>query len=225
MDDGLVGAAVQRSVEAAGGGGDARERVRLGRADCSHGRGGAVLLMIGVQDEQHVERLGEHGIWLETWIGNLPHHAQEVGRVVETVLRVHVWEAHTVLVRERCHRGHLGDEADRLDVTVLLVEDVLGFWVEGGQRANGRHEGPHWVGVVTEALHEVGDVFVDIRVIRDVVNPLFTLVVGGQLTVQEQVTNLEERRVLGQLLDWIAAVTKDACVAIDVGDGRRAIRC
>ena len=50
------------------------------------------------------------------------------------------------------------------------------------------------------------------------------LVGGRQLAVDEQVAHLEEGRVLGQLVDRVAAVAQDAGVAVDVGDLRRAGR-
>ena len=46
----------------------------------------------------------------------------------------------------------------------------------------------------------------------------------GQLAVQQQVGDLEERRLLGQLLDRVAAVAQDAGVAVEVGDRRLAGR-
>ena len=50
------------------------------------------------------------------------------------------------------------------------------------------------------------------------------LVGGGQLAVDQQVAGLDERRVLGQLVDRVAAVAQDAGVTVDVGDRRRARR-
>ena len=41
----------------------------------------------------------------------------------------------------------------------------------------------------------------------------------GQFAVEQEVGHLQEGRVLGQLLDRIAAVTEDAGVAVEIGDG------
>ena len=57
LDDGLVGAAVQRAPQRVDAGGDRREQVGLARTDQAHGAGGAVLLVVGVQDEQLLERV------------------------------------------------------------------------------------------------------------------------------------------------------------------------
>ena len=62
----------------------------------------------------------------------------------------------------------------------------------------------------------------DERVVGDVEHPLVELRLGRQLPVQQQVGDLEEGRVLGQLLDGIAAVLEDAQIAVDVGDGAAA---
>ena len=43
--------------------------------------------------------------------------------------------------------------------------------------------------------------------------------VGRQFAVDQQVADLDERRLLGELLDRVAAVAQDARVAVDVGDG------
>jgi hypothetical protein len=50
------------------------------------------------------------------------------------------------------------------------------------------------------------------------VRPLLELLGGRQLTVQQQVGDLEEGRVLGELLDRVAPVLEDAGVTVDVGD-------
>ena len=55
----LVGAAVQRAEQGVDAGRDRGEQVGVRRADEAHRRGRAVLLVVGVQDEQQVERLGQ----------------------------------------------------------------------------------------------------------------------------------------------------------------------
>ena len=44
---------------------------------------------------------------------------------------------------------------------------------------------------------------------------------GGELAVDEQVGDLEVGRLLGQLLDRVAAVAQDAGLAVELGDGAR----
>ena len=107
----------------------------------------------------------------------------------------------------------------------LVVEDVLGVEVEGAERGERRDEHPHRVGVVVEPVDEpLAHVLVDERVVGDVVGPRLQLRLVGQLAVQQEVGDLEVRRVLGELLDGIAAVAQDAGVAVEVGDLRLARR-
>jgi len=116
-------------------------------------------------------------------------------------------------------RGHLGDQADDLLVPGLGVEDVLGVQVERGEGGYRGYEHPHGVGVVVEALQEAfADVLVDEGVERDLPLPHVELVGGRELAVEEQVGDLEERRVLGELLDRIPPVPEDARVTVEVGD-------
>ena len=58
----LVGAAVQRPVERRRRAGQRRVRIDVRAADAAHRAGAAVLLVIGVQDEEHVERALEHRV-------------------------------------------------------------------------------------------------------------------------------------------------------------------
>ena len=57
-------------------------------ADRAHRGGGAVLLVVGVEDEQHVERVGERGVGVVARLGDLPHHRQEVRGEAERVVGV-----------------------------------------------------------------------------------------------------------------------------------------
>ena len=78
--------------------------------------------------------------------------------------------------------------------------------------------------VVAEALHELLDVLVHEGVDRDLVRPLVELRLRRQLAVEQQVGDLEVGRLLGELLDRIAAVLEDALVAVDEGDRAAARR-
>jgi hypothetical protein len=57
------------------------------------------------------------------------------------------------------------------------------------------------------------------RVLLDLGREAGQLGLGRQLALQEQPGDLEEARLLRQLLDRVAAVAQDARVAVDVGDG------
>ena len=221
----LVGAAVQRAVERGDPGRDGRVGVDLGGAHAAHGARRAVLLVVGVQDPEHVERLLEPRVRLVLDLGHLEHHREEVAGVGQVVVRIDVGQPEVVAVGERGQRRHLGDQAHGGHVPLLLVVDVLGVGVEGRQGAGGGEQHPHRVGVVAEALDELLDVLVDEGVVGDLEDPLVELLAGGQLAVDEEVGDLEVAGVLAELLDRIAAVLQHAGLAVDVGDraaaGRR----
>ena len=78
----LVGAAVQRTPQGADAGGGAGEQVRLAGGHHAHRRGRAVLLVIGVQQEDQVQRLHDLGLQLVILVRQREHHVQEVRRVL-----------------------------------------------------------------------------------------------------------------------------------------------
>ena len=179
--------------------------------------------MVGVQDEQDVERPLQPRIRLVLELGHLVEHVQEVAGVAQVVVRIDVRLPHVVAERERRQRRHLRDQPDHVGVADVLVLDLRRVGIERRQRGHRRAQHPHRVRVVAVALHELLDVLVHERVDRDLVRPLVELRLVRQLAVDEQVGDLEIGRLLGELLDRIAAVLQDALVAVDVRD-RRATR-
>ena len=81
--------------------------------------------MVGVQDEEHVERLLQARVGLVLGLGHLEEHGQEVARVREVVVGVDVGQPEAVAVGEGGEGRHLGDEAHRRDVPLVLVVYVL----------------------------------------------------------------------------------------------------
>jgi len=55
--------------------------------DAAHRAGAAVLLVVGVQDEQDVERAAEDRARIVARLGHAEEHAQEVAREAEVVCR------------------------------------------------------------------------------------------------------------------------------------------
>ncbi len=62
VEHGLIGTAVRRSPERRYSGGNRRVGVRAGASGQAHRGRTGVLLVIGMQDEQQVERFGRHGV-------------------------------------------------------------------------------------------------------------------------------------------------------------------
>ena len=92
------------------------KRFALARADHAHGAGRAVLLVVGVQDEQQVHHLHELGVDLVVLGRDREHHVEEVRAVRERVLRVDERLADRLLVREGRDGPHLRHEARDGDV-------------------------------------------------------------------------------------------------------------
>jgi hypothetical protein len=98
------------------------------------------------------------------------------------------------------------------------IVDVDRVLVEGGQRPDrARHYG-HWMGVPPEALEEAVELGVQHGVVGDHVLEFGELGGRRQFAMQQEVADLQEARLFGQLLDGIAAVEQDALVAIDKRD-------
>ncbi len=175
-----------------------------------------------MQDEQHVERSGERGIGFVVRLGDLPHHRQEVLGEGEFVVGVDEGHPQTEAVAGGGERRHLGDQAHDLPIADLGILDLLRVVVERRQRSDGRDQHPHRMSVVVEPLEKaLAHVLVDERVVRDVLGPHLVLFGGRELAVDQQVGDLEVGRLFGELLDRIAAVSEDALLAVDVGDGTR----
>ena len=68
-------------------------------------------------------------------------------------------------------------------------------------------------------------VFVDVRVMCDVVLPGCELRCIRKFAIQKQVRDFEVRAFFGELLDWVAAVAEDSLVTIEIGDGTLAGCC
>ena len=122
---GFVRAAVQRTVERRGGAGQRRVRIDVRAADVAHRARRAVLLVIGVQDEQHVERPLERRVRLVLQLGHLEQHVQEVAGEAQVVVGIDVRAADAVAVGIGGNRRHLRDQPVDLLLARLLVEDLL----------------------------------------------------------------------------------------------------
>jgi len=174
--------------------------------------------VVGVQDEQQVQRLGRHRVELQRLARHLEHHVQEALDVLEVVARITERPADRVAVAGRGDGRHLGDQADRGELAVGRVIDVEVVVVEGRERSDRGGQHGHRVRVVVEALEEVLQRLVHHRVMRDLVLEGRVLVLLRQLAVEQQVGHFQEGRLLGQLLDRVAAVEQHALVTVDVGD-------
>jgi hypothetical protein len=74
------------------------------------------------------------------------------------------------------------------------------------------------MGIAPEAAIERRQLLMHHRVVRDRGVELFHLLLIRQFAVQQQIADLKEARLLGELIDGIAAIKKNAFVAVDEGD-------
>ena len=176
--------------------------------------------MVGMQDEENVEGLGQNRVGFIVRLGDSPHHRKEVRGEVEAVVWVDERHANAVAVCASGNGRHLGDQANDLLLTTFEIEDVLRVGVEGGKCGKGRNKDAHGVSVVVEALHEaLAHVFVNEGVVGDLVGPIGHLRLGREFAVEEQIGNFEKARLFGQLLNGVTAISEDAGAAIEFGDG------
>jgi len=74
------------------------------------------------------------------------------------------------------------------------------------------------VSIPTEALEKAVELLVHHRVVDDVLLEFAVLRRVRQLAVQQQIADLQEGRLLGQIVDGVAAVQQDARLAAEEGD-------
>ena len=80
------------------------------------------------------------------------------------------------------------------------------------------------MGVAPEAAEEVQQLLMQHRVIGDVMRELFLLGSIRQRAILQQIADLHEVAMFGEIFDRIAAMQQNAGVAVDIGDLRFA-RC
>ena len=209
--------------QAGDAGGDAGERVGARGAGEPHGGGGGVLLVVGMQDQDAVERARDDRVHHVGLARHREAHLQEVRGVVEVVARIDEGLADGILVGHGGQRRHLGHQAVARDHALLRIVDVGGVVVEGRERADRAAHDGHGMRVAAEAGEEARHLLVHHGVARDGAAEVFELRLVRQLAVEQQVAHLDEVGVLRQLLDRVAAVEQHALVAVDVGDLGRAV--
>ena len=197
---------------------DRREEVDHRAADQAHRAGGAVLLVVGVQDQQQVDGLLDHRVDVVLLAGRREHQAQEVADVAQPVVGIHERLADRVLVRVGRHGRHLGDQPVHRDLDLALVARVEGVGVEGRERGDRRGAGRHRMRVLRQRAVEALEVLVQHRVVGDRRGEGVELLLLGQLAAHQQVGDLEEGALRSQLLDRVAPVAQDALLAVDEGD-------
>ncbi len=217
LEHGLVGPAVRGPPQRRDACRDRRVRVCAGASGHAHRRRRAVLLVVRVQDEQQVQRLGLDRVDLVGLGGHGKHHLQEVCRVIEFVLRIHERLAGAQLVSGCRDRRQLGDDTVREDIAVLRIMNVRRVVIVRGHGADNGRQHRHGMGVVAETLEEVEHALVEHGVRADRGVEFLEFARRRQLAIEQQVADLDEVRMFGKLFDRVAPVHQDALFAIDEG--------
>ena len=159
------------------------------------------------------------GVHLVGFGGEPERHPQEVLHQRERVVRVEERLTDRLLVRVGRDRRQLGQQPDGGEFHLGVVERVERILVVGRQRVGCAGQHRHRMRVAREAVEEPLQVLVQQRVPLDLGGELLQLFLGRQFAVDQQITDLDEIRLLRELLDRVAAIAQDAGVAVDVGDG------
>ena len=125
-------------------------RVGVGAAHRAHGAGAAVLLVVGVQDEQHLESARQHRVGHVFRLQALPQHVHVVLGVAQLRIGRHVRQAQAMPVGVGGQGRHFADQPHDLLAPDLGVVHVARFRIEGGERRHGADQDAHRVGVVME---------------------------------------------------------------------------
>ena len=163
----LVGTTVERARQCVDAGCHRHKHVGLRGGDHTHRGGGAVLLVVGVQDEQLVKGFDQERINVIWLCGEAEHHAQEVFPRIEGVIGVHVGLAFAGAVCVGRKHGHLGEKSCGGQVEVFLVKGAEFVLVVGGQNINGGGQHGHGVRVAWEDSELCFEVFVQQGVVAD----------------------------------------------------------
>src|SRR5664279_1251880 len=178
--------------------------------------------MVGVQDEQLVERLDLDRVKVIRLGREAKGHAQEVLYQGQGVVGIQERLPDALLVGIGRDRGQLCHQANGRHLNLLSVKRVEAVLVERGQCRDSRGQHGHRVRVSGEAPEEAAQVLMQQCVAADPSIEVGQLVGARKLAVDKEVGGLQERGVLGELLDRVAAVAKDSGVTVDVGNRRTA---
>ena len=215
----LVGTAVQWTPQRVDAAGDRGEQIRLGRADQSDRRRGAVLFVVGVQDQQHVQRPNDFRVALVGFGGKTEGHPQEVLHQAYRVIRVQERLADRLLVGVGGDGGQLRQQPDGGQLHLGVIQRVQRVLVVGAEGVDRTGQHRHGVRVARETVEESLEVLVQHGVALDLGGERGQLLRGGQLAVDEQVAHFDEGRLLGQLFNRVSPIAEDSGVAVDIGDG------
>jgi hypothetical protein len=218
LDHFLVGSAVERAPQRADTCRDAGVQVGRSAADQPHGGGAAVLIVIGVQDEQLVHRPDKDRVDLVVRHRRREHHVQEVRAVAQLVAGIHEWLADRLLVGKGGNRPQLGEQARGCDVQLLGL-GLLQLGVEARERHHHGRQHGHRMRALRITRKERPHVLVDHRVPVQQGREFLQFNPRRQPAVDQEVSNLDKRAAVSQVLDGISPVKQATDLAVHVTHG------
>ena len=111
FEDFNIRPAMERTPEGTHAGRDAGKHVGFAGADHADGAGGAILLVIGMEDENEVQGVLDFRIGLVIVVGHREHHVKQVAAIAPLWMRINIRQALHAAVDEA------GDSADFADQT------------------------------------------------------------------------------------------------------------
>jgi hypothetical protein len=200
-------------------------KVRLTACYKPYGTGGAVLLMVGMQDEQDVQSLHMQGVRLIGVDRSPEHHVQEVFTVGELVGRFLEVQPVHLAVAECCDGTHLGKQSADGKVNVLFRVHIGYFGVECRKGSyHGRKDG-HGVGFLGEVTEKVTHIDMQQGVPVEHLCILVSFWQVGKLTFDEQVGHLDKVAMVYKIFNIIATIPEDTFLTIDKANGAHARAC
>ena len=218
----LVRAPMRRAPQRGDAGGDAGIRIGPGRPGQTHGGGGGVLLVIGMQNQNPVNRTGQHRVHFVLLRRVAEHQLQQVFGIRQRVARHRERTPERVVIGIGPDGRHFGNQPVGGHATLLHIVDIGAVMVEGGQRADHADHDRHRVGAAHKALVKAGQLFMQQGVAADVIGERLLLLHGRQLAVEQQIADLHVIAAHRQVLNRIAAMQQNALVAVNKGNVRAA---
>ena len=182
--------------------------------------------MVGVNDQERVQRLFHNRIRMIRTGLAAEHHVQEVAAVAAFCFRVYERFTDACLVREGCNRANLGNEA--CGSQVEHVGDVFIVVKARRKQTHGVHDGTQNAHRVSARRHlpkEVQQVFVEECVLGEQRAESCKLLLRRKFTVNQEPCGFGEGRLFGEILDAVAAVTQNSLFAVHISDGATGTTC
>ena len=213
-----VGPAVQRPPQRAYRRGARGEKVRPRRADDPGRRRAAILLVVGVEDEDQVQGVLDFVRDVVLLVGNREHHVQEVCTVAQVGIGIVERQSQRTPIGKGGNRPHFADQSGGQFLERLLVTQREELGVKAGHVAQRRREQSHRWGVGGNVLELVLHALVQQLVQRQPLAESIQFVLLGQPAENQQPGSLDKIGMVGELLDGNAAIAEDSLVPVDERD-------